>query len=559
LDKNQSKQKTKNFERELPQITVTSLSESTSNNQLLMQLTFQDNEKLYREIANSVKDAVIMVNDKARVTLWNSSAEEIFGYSNSEAIGKNIHELVVPFSMSADGRTRIKAGVKTFAEVGMGYFTVGNIELGGRRKDNTEFPAKLSLSPLRIGEKWFAIGIVKDITEKKIADQKLKDAEQRYHNLFNHASLGVLVINPETASFVEFNDVAHTQLGYSRAEFEKLTIHDVEANQSPDEVKSNIKKILAEGGIEFQTQHRTKTGELRDVMVTVRVFQSLGKTYLHSIFHDITEIRRTQDALVKSQSQLSKYSQQLEEIVKKRTKQLEQAQAKLVRSERLAAIGELAGMVGHDLRNPLSGIKNSAYLLKKKRMEISEDQSQELLGIIDNCVNYSNKIVNDLLDYSREIHLELQELPVEKLLTQTIAMLTIPKNIEIQLNVTSQSTIEVDPEKIERVFINLIKNAMDAMQNVGKISIDTREVDSLLEISFADTGMGISDDVLPKLFLPLVTTKAQGMGFGLAICKRLVEAHGGTIKVKTAIGKGTTFTVSMPIKQPNRVGVGGDI
>ncbi len=80
------------------------------------------------------------------------------------------------------------------------------------------------------------------------------------------------------------------------------------------------------------------------------------------------------------------------------------------------------------------------------------------------------------------------------------------------------------------------------MQNVGKISIDSKEVDNLLEISFADTGMGISDEILPKLFLPLVTTKAQGMGFGLAICKRIVEAHGGTIKVKTAIGKGTTFT-----------------
>jgi two-component system sensor kinase FixL len=94
---------------------------------------------------------------------------------------------------------------------------------------------------------------------------------------------------------------------------------------------------------------------------------------------------------------------------------------------------------------------------------------------------------------------------------------------------------------------------------VDDAQIDTKEVDSLLEISFAYTGMGISDEILPKLFSPLVTTKAQGMGFGLAICKRLVEAHGGTIKVKTAIGKGTTFLVSLPFKQPNRVGVGGDM
>ncbi len=269
----------------------------------LMQQTLQENEKLYREMANSIRDAIILVNDEAKVTFWNPSAEKIFGYSSLEAIGKNIHELVVPDSMCPDGRTRIDAGVKTFAEVGMGYFTFGNVELVGRRKDGTEFPAKLSISPLRLGEKWSALGVVKDITERKIQEQKLKDAEQRYHALFNHAPLGVLVVNPETASFVEFNDVAHTQLGYSREEFEKLTIHDIDANQSLDEIKSNIKKILSEGGTEFHTQHKTKTGERRDVLVTVRVFQSQGKKHLHCIFHDITEIRKTQDALIKSEAQ----------------------------------------------------------------------------------------------------------------------------------------------------------------------------------------------------------------------------------------------------------------
>ena len=518
----------------------------------LLQQALQENEEIYRKIANSAGDAIILVDEETNVTFWNPSAEKIFGYSALEATGKNIHDLVVPDSMFPDGRTRIDAGVKTFAEVGMGYFTVGNIELVGRRKDGTEFPARLTISPLKLGEKWSAVGVVRDITEQKIGEQKLREIEQRYHDLFNHAPLGILIVNAETASLMEFNEIAHTQLGYTREEFEKLTIYDIDANQSPEEVRSNIKKILSEGGTEFRTQHKTKTGERRDVLVTVRAFQSLGKKNLHCIFHDITEIRKTQ-------SKLTKYSQQLEEIVKKRTKQLEQTQVKLVKSERLAAIGELAGMVGHDLRNPLSGIKNSTYILKKKGREITEAQNQEMLEIIDNCVNYSNKIVNDLLDYSREIHLELQELSVDKLLAQAIAMMAIPKNVDIQVSVPYQQTIEVDPEKIERVLINLIKNAMDAMQNVGKISIDSKEVDNLLEISFTDTGMGISDDLLPKLFSPLVTTKAQGMGFGLAICKRIIEAHGGTIKVKTAIGKGTTFTISMPIKQPNRARVGGDL
>src|SRR5208283_2876865 len=111
-----------------------------------------------------------------------------------------------------------------------------------------------------------------------------------------------------------------------------------------------------------------------------------------------------------------------------------------------------------------------------------------------------------------------------------------------------------DSDKIKRVFINLIKNAVDAMPNGGKITIDSKEVNGSLEISFADTGTGISDEVMPKLFSPLFTTKAQGMGFGLAICKRIIEAHGGKIMVKTAKSKGTTFTVTLPIEPKLEIG-----
>ena len=262
---------------------------------------------------------------------------------------------------------------------------------------------------------------------------------------------------------------------------------------------------------------------------------------------DITKIKCMQ-------SELSKYSEKLEELVEKRTALLKQAQARLVKTERLAAIGELAGMVGHDLRNPLSGIKNSAYYLKKKGAEISEVQAKEMLDTIDKCVDYSNKIVSDLLDYSREIRLELQECSLRKLLIEALAMMNMPEKVEILNHVPDELHLKVDSDKIKRVFINLIKNAVDAMPNGGKITIDSKEVNGGLEISFADTGSGISDEVLPNLFSPLFTTKAQGMGFGLAICKRIIEAHGGKITVETAKGKGTTFTVTLPIEPKPEIG-----
>ncbi len=254
------------------------------------------------------------------------------------------------------------------------------------------------------------------------------------------------------------------------------------------------------------------------------------------------------------QNKLFDYSQRLEELVQQRTHQLKKTQAELVKSERLAAIGELAGMVGHDLRNPLTGIKNSAYFLKKKGTGISPTQAREMLETINKCVDYSNKIVNDLLDYSREVHLETKEESPKKLLAESLSFLELPEKIETQNLLKDNPTIRVDSDKIKRVFINLIKNAADAMPNGGKISIDSKQVDGSLELSFSDTGSGISEEILPKLFSPLFTTKAQGMGFGLAICKRIVEAHGGTIAVETVKKKGTTFTLTLPIEFKLEIG-----
>ena len=232
--------------------------------------------------------------------------------------------------------------------------------------------------------------------------------------------------------------------------------------------------------------------------------------------------------------------------LKVKTAQLTEAQAKLVKAERLAAIGELAGMIGHDLRNPLSGIKNAAYFLEKKGTSLSATQSKEMFDTINRCIEHSNKIINDLQDYSREILLERKEVSPRKLLLDAMGFIQIPEKIIIQNNLFSEPLLNVDTERMERVFVNLIKNAIDAMPNGGTVTIDSRQINGSFQISVVDTGVGIAKEVLPKLFTPLSTTKAQGMGFGLAICKRMVEAHGGKIMVETTQGKGSTFTVSLP-------------
>jgi signal transduction histidine kinase len=244
---------------------------------------------------------------------------------------------------------------------------------------------------------------------------------------------------------------------------------------------------------------------------------------------------------------LEKHANHLSDLVKEQTKELVDAQSRLIRSERLAAIGEMAGMVGHDLRNPLTSIRNASYLLRKKHIA-GDETGRQTLDIVDKSVESASHIVNDLLEYSREMKLELNEVSPKSLVNYSLLSIIPPSNTKVIDLTKSYPTIWVDQSKIERVFVNLIKNAVDAMPEGGVVEIASRQVNQMLELTFSDTGTGIAEDNLNKIFTPLFTTKLNGVGFGLPICKRIIEAHGGEIMVKSAVGKGTTFTVTLPIK-----------
>jgi PAS domain S-box-containing protein len=226
-------------------------------------------------------------------------------------------------------------------------------------------------------------------------------------------------------------------------------------------------------------------------------------------------------------------------------KQMEQ---QLFKSERLAAIGELAAMIGHDLRNPLTGITGAAYYLKTKLGKKMDIKAKEMLEIIEKDIEYSNKIINDLLEYSREIRLEQVGTTPKSLVREALSLVTVPENIRVINLSKNKPRMKADAEKMKRTLANMIKNAFDAMPIGGTLTIKSRRINNNVQIAFADTGIGMSKQVLDKLWRPLFTTKAKGMGFGLPICKRIVEAHGGKISVESTVGKGTTFTITVPIQ-----------
>jgi signal transduction histidine kinase len=167
---------------------------------------------------------------------------------------------------------------------------------------------------------------------------------------------------------------------------------------------------------------------------------------------------------------------------------------------------------------------------------------------VEKAIAYSNKIINDLLEYSREIRLELSEAEPKMLLAEALSLMKIPKNILVIDRMGNEPHLQVDKEKMRRVFVNIIKNALDAMPNGGKLTVESEKEGDNVAFSFSDTGTGMSQEVLDKIWSPLFTTKAKGMGFGLPICKRIVEAHGGKITIASAPNEGSTFTITLPIQ-----------
>ncbi len=267
-----------------------------------------------------------------------------------------------------------------------------------------------------------------------------------------------------------------------------------------------------------ETQFKTKTGELTVLFSGSIIKRKSGqKIGFACIVHDISA-----------------------------RKQMEE---KLVNSERFASIGQLAGMVGHDLRNPLSSMSGATYYLKTRCASKLDAKAMDMLSTIESSIDYSNKIVSDLLDYSREMKLDLETATPKKLVEASLSIVKTPVNIQV-LDFSSDSfKLQVDRTKIYRVFTNIIKNAFEAMPNGGTLTIKNYKDKDMAIFTFNDTGTGLTPEALRNLWKPLFTTKAKGMGFGLAICKRVVEAHGGRIEVESAFGKGTTVTTALPIAQ----------
>ena len=284
----------------------------------------------------------------------------------------------------------------------------------------------------------------------------------------------------------------------------------------------------------------------------VKIYSIRSNPYLEKKNHlTKTLVERIGGALRQMELEISlrRYYDQLETDVEDRTKDLEDVQEKLIRSERLAAVGELASGVGHELRNPLNVIRNCAYLLNMYLNDKGDEEAKSSLEVFDKQIDVANKIVTDLMDFTRIKPSSRHRTDLTFLVNESLSYVSVPENIKIKSHLNGNSPpVNIDAEQISRVFTNIISNACQSMNGKGNLDINTGLENPYTWVSFKDTGCGIPEENIEKIFEPLFTTKPKGIGLGLAISKRLVEQNDGEIEVTSRVDHGTTFKIKLPIE-----------
>ncbi len=268
------------------------------------------------------------------------------------------------------------------------------------------------------------------------------------------------------------------------------------------------------------------------------------KMYTKNLEHEIKQRKLLQQKLEESAVTIEEYANQMEELARERL-------AKLRDAERMAAIGQTAGMVGHDIRNPLQTMLGELYLAKQELIDVpdcsSKQQIGETLDIIEEQTLYINKIVSDLQDFAKPTKPEPTRVDFGKFLTETLKTIKIPKTITTSIKISEDfPDLHVDRSLTQRILTNLITNAIQAIPEKGEITIKATHRNDQAIIKITDTGTGIPDDIKQKIFQPLFTTKAKGQGFGLAVVKRFVEVQGGEITFESKNSEGTSFTLKLP-------------
>jgi PAS domain S-box-containing protein len=530
-----------------------------------------------RSLIEASLDPLVTINADGKITDVNKATEEVTGLSREELIESD-------FSNYFTEPEKANAG---YRQVFTGGF-VRDYPLAIRHKSGriTDVLYNATLFKNERNEIQGVFAAARDITERKQAEHQLQEHAQRTAvlndviHVINEASDLPALFGQALATTIERlgfaaglvateNEAGRLQVRYAhnlpQAFVGSVDQIAIDANPDVRDVFRKGEPMIVE---ELSSETLAARHGMRGAVVSLPIFAEgavIGEFTIYAMRrHSFTPEERkllltiatefgtalskleAQAAARQYAEELAQYSAHLEELVEQRTAQLRDV-------ERLAGIGETAAMIGHDLRNPLQGLQYIVDLqrLRFERMSPAErggdewQKEQALFAKISDQVFYMDKIVGDLQDYARPIVPEREEFVVGKLIEDVVQSLPHTDGVRIATEVRDLQ-LKADPHLMHRVLANLILNAVQAMPDGGTVTVSASTDDGLVAISVHDTGTGIPNDVKDKLFKPLFTGKAKGTGLGLAVVKRIVEAHAGQVSVESEVGKGSTFTVKLP-------------
>lgn len=509
--------------------TLSSGEDITEQRRIAAQLA--ETEQQYQTLLESIQDSIVVLDRDWRYQVVNEATVRELHIPREALLGTSIFDLF-------DGVSETEF-FETYQQV-MATRQHSSVLSHYRYPDGREKWYDVAVYPVPQG----ILCIFHDMTDFQRTQQALRESEENFRTVAETLHDVLWISTPGLKRILYVSPAYETVWGRSSAALHDhpLTFLD---SVHPDDRAQLLDSLSEHARGHWAHEYRLfrPDGELRWVRDRgFPVYDDQGNvSRMVRITTDITDQKRTE-------AELADHRARLEALVERRTQALAETQDRLARHERLAMLGELAGGVGHELRNPLGVISNAVYFL---RMILSDttDQTREYLEIIDSEVKLAEKIVADLLDFARKRPPELRPANPGTLVKSVLDQHPPPGGIAVITDLDAlPPNVILDVQQITQVLRNLVLNAFQAMSDGGTLTISGTLTTDRLHLHVADTGPGIPAHNLPHIFEPLFTTKARGIGLGLAVSKSLVENNGGTLTVESREGAGTTFTVSLPMK-----------
>jgi PAS domain S-box-containing protein len=491
-------------------------------------------EERYRTLFDAVPVGLYRTASDGRIANANPAMAQMLGFPTVDAlIGSDALELYVEPDVRREWTRKLQT-----------EGLVQAFEARLRRRDgSTLWGLESARATLDDARRILHIeGTVQDITERKLAELRLRDSEAQYRLLFDANPHPMWVIDRETLRFLAANDAAVASYAFSREEFLAMSATEIRPPEDVGELNARIRAIAAASGVVAvgEARHRKKDGTVFDVHVTSSPLTFGGRPAVLAMAIDITERKRAAAALEKLEGQLRQ-------------------------SQKMEAIGQLAGGVAHDFNNLLGVIIGYSGLLLRDLPAGSPEARR--IAEIRSAADRAAGLTKQLLAFSRRQVLQPRVLDLNALVSEAESMLArvISENVEIvTVLAPGLGRVRADPGQIQQVLLNFAVNARDAMPAGGRLTLETRNVElgasaaerhpglapgRYVALLVGDTGHGMPPEVLEHMFEPFYTTKEQGhgTGLGLATVYGVVTQSGGHVEVESAVGRGTTFKVYLPV------------